>query len=601
MARIMPPTESSRTVTSFLKRWRKSKQAEKHSLIKQAAHFNPEANLQPSVFIMSALRNVSLRACKALAASNSVMPSSARVVSTSPRKDQSAVALTFEDAVAAKTCPFRKSLEPPRDTGSLTADLGSEPAEVKPFSQMPGPQGLPFIGTLLQYFKKDGPKFNKMFEVQKQRSEEFGPIYKEQIGNFRTVIVSSPWEYKKLMRAEGKYPNRKPMDPISHYRLARDMGLGLVTAQGEEWYKQRSAVSKKMLKLTEVAKFAGHMADIADDFVTRLDSVRDEASEVPQLDKELFKWALESIGTFLFEDRLGCVGNNPSSMTKSFIENLEGFFKALQPLLYNLPIYKLVPTKMYKKFEGHADKLFEIGHHLVEKKMSEMQTDSESKSDFLQYLMDNGNMDSKEVTSVAVEMLTGGVETVTNTMTWCLYTLAKNPRAQNKMYQEIREAKENAGGELSPEQIAKLPYVKAVVKETLRKYPITYATSRFNDSDLEIAGYQVPAGSHVQANLFGMYHNADYFYQPEEFLPERWLMSGQQMDPVVKSLYHLVWGHGARMCIGRRIAEQEMHLALTKIVDKFSLSYHHDDVEPVLNTVMTPDRPVRIRFTPRDQ
>ena len=83
---------------------------------------------------------------------------------------------------------------------------------------------------------------------------------------------------------------------------------------------------------------------------------------------------------------------------------------------------------------------------------------------------------------------------MTTTTTWCLYTLAKNPRAQEKMYQEICEARAQSGGELSPEQIAKLPYVKAVVKETLRKYPITYATSRFIENDLEIAGYNIPAG-----------------------------------------------------------------------------------------------------------
>ncbi|RUS78676.1 hypothetical protein EGW08_013564 [Elysia chlorotica] len=548
---------------------------------------------------MSALRKASLRACNALTSSNSLMPYAARVVSTSPRKDQSAVALSFEDAVAAKTCPFRKTLEP--YTGApAREEIATEPVGVQPFSSVPGPQGLPFVGTLFQYFKKDGPKFSKLFEVQKQRSEEFGPIYFEQLGNFRTVVVSSPWEYNKLIRAEGKFPNRKPMDPISHYRLERGMGLGLVTAQGEEWYKQRSVVSKKMLKLSEVASFAGEMGQVADDFVSRLETVRDGDSEVQNLDKELFKWAMESIGTFLFEERLGCLGKQPTSVTQSFIENLEGFFKALQPLLYNLPFYKLFPTKMYKTFEGHSDKLFEIGHGLVEKKMAEMENNKGSKSEFLQYLMNDGNMNSQEVASVAVEMLTGAVETVTSATTWCLYTLAKNPRAQQKMYQEICEAKAQAGGQLSAEQIAKMPYVKAVVKETLRKYPITYSTSRYIDSDLEIAGYQIPAGSHVQANLYGMYHNADLFYQPEEFIPERWLKSGPQMDPVVKSLSQLVWGHGARMCIGRRIAEQEMHLALTKIVEKFSLSYHHDDVEPVLNTVMTPDRPVRICFTPRE-
>ena len=66
-----------------------------------------------------------------------------------------------------------------------------------------------------------------------------------------------------------------------------------MSSQGEEWYKQRSVVSKKMLKLSEVANFAGQMSQVADDFVTRLESIRDGESEVPQLDKELFKWAME--------------------------------------------------------------------------------------------------------------------------------------------------------------------------------------------------------------------------------------------------------------------------------------------------------------------
>lgn len=549
---------------------------------------------------MSALRNVSLRACNALAATTSAVPNSARVVSTSPRKDQGAMTLNFEDAVATKTCPFRKTLEP--YTGApLSEDVSAEPTGVQSYESIPGPRGLPLVGTLFEYFKKDGPKFNKLFEVHKTRAEEFGPIYAEKLPFFRNAVISCPWEYNKVVRAEGKFPNRKPMEPLSEYRLSRKMGLGLVTAQGEEWYQQRTVVSKKMLKLNEVANFAGEMAEVADDFVTRLDSVRDGESEVPQLEMELFKWAMESIGTFVFEERLGCLGKQPTSMTQTFIENLEGFFKTLQPLMYNLPIYKIFRSQLYKKFETHSDKIFEIGQNLVEKKLSEMGKSGESKSDFLQYLIDSGNMDSKKVTSVAVEMLIGGVETVSTATTWCLYNLAKNPRAQQKMYQEICEAKKQAGGELSAAQIAKLPYVKAVVKETLRKYPITYATSRYTDTELEIAGYQIPAGSHVQANLYGMYHNADLFYQPEEFLPERWLKSvQQQMDPTVKSLSQLIWGHGARMCIGRRIAEQEMHLALTKIVEQFNLSYHHDDVEPVLNTVMTPDRPMRIRFTPRD-
>ncbi|VDI18315.1 Hypothetical predicted protein, partial [Mytilus galloprovincialis] len=128
-------------------------------------------------------------------------------------------------------------------------------------------------------------------------------------------------------------------------------------------------------------------------------------------------------------------------------------------------------------------------------------------------------------------------------------------------------------------------------------YPITFATSRHIEDKLEVGGYMLPAGTHVQANLYGMFHDPVLYPDPESFKPERWLQG--EMDRTLKSLSNLVWGHGARMCIGRRFAEQEIHIMLTKIVQNFKLEYDNEDIEPVLNTVMTPDRPLRLKFIPR--
>ena len=65
-------------------------------------------------------------------------------------------------------------------------------------------------------------------QVLKLRAEQFGPIYKEKIGNIVTVIVSDLDEYDKVIAVDGRYPNRFEMLPIVHYRRKRGMGLGTV-------------------------------------------------------------------------------------------------------------------------------------------------------------------------------------------------------------------------------------------------------------------------------------------------------------------------------------------------------------------------------------
>jgi len=64
--------------------------------------------------------------------------------------------------------------------------------------------------------------------VYKQRSEEYGPIYKETFGDISTVVISDLDEYDKVIAVDGRYPNRIELMPIVHYRKKRDMGLGTV-------------------------------------------------------------------------------------------------------------------------------------------------------------------------------------------------------------------------------------------------------------------------------------------------------------------------------------------------------------------------------------
>ena len=65
-------------------------------------------------------------------------------------------------------------------------------------------------------------------QVFKQRSEQYGPIYRETFGDISTVVISDLDEYDKVIAVDGRYPNRMEMMPIVHYRRKRGMGLGTV-------------------------------------------------------------------------------------------------------------------------------------------------------------------------------------------------------------------------------------------------------------------------------------------------------------------------------------------------------------------------------------
>lgn len=74
-----------------------------------------------------------------------------------------------------------------------------------------------------------------------------------------------------------------------------------------------------------------------------------------------------AMGTFLFDSRIGLLGLNPPQQSVDFIQNLQGFFRLMSPLTFNLPFYKLFPTTEWRHFQSYADNVFRIGRSFVDK------------------------------------------------------------------------------------------------------------------------------------------------------------------------------------------------------------------------------------------
>ena len=87
-----------------------------------------------------------------------------------------------------------------------------ENAEVRPFNEIPGPKGLPFVGTLFDYVRDKG--HTRIHQIQQERAEQYGEIYREKILDFDTVTISNPDDIQYLFRNEGKNPQREPPFPL---------------------------------------------------------------------------------------------------------------------------------------------------------------------------------------------------------------------------------------------------------------------------------------------------------------------------------------------------------------------------------------------------
>jgi cytochrome P450 len=118
----------------------------------------------------------------------------------------------------------------------------------------------------------------------------------------------------------------------------------------------------------------------------------------------------------------------------------------------------------------------------------------------------------------------------------------------------------------SVDQLERLPFLDAVINESLRIIPPVPVTWRLAADDLEIGGYEIPRGSEVYASLYHTHHMHDLYPRPESFDPSRWAAKSP-------STYEYVpFGAGSRRCMGDGFAFQEMKVVLAMVLQRYRLA-----------------------------
>jgi cytochrome P450 len=248
--------------------------------------------------------------------------------------------------------------------------------------------------------------------------------------------------------------------------------------------------------------------------------------------------------------------------------------------------FGLGPWATYQRASAETDRL-------LYEQIARTRPQAAGREDILSLMIEARYDDGSAMTDAHIRdelrtLLVAGHETTAITLAWALYAVHRNPAIKRKLLDEL----DALGPDPSPDAVAKLPYLGAVIDETLRIYPVVEVVFRVLRKPWQFAGYDLPAGMAITAAIWLVHQREDLYPNPETFDPDRFLARKP------KPHEYMPFGGGHRRCIGAAFAHYEACVALATILREFELELAEPSEVPVARRSLTlgPKTGVRMRM-----
>jgi len=170
----------------------------------------------------------------------------------------------------------------------------------------------------------------------------------------------------------------------------------------------------------------------------------------------------------------------------------------------------------------------------------------------------------------AQDLIAGGTESSAVTVEWAISELLKKPEVIAKATEELDRVIGRSRW-VTEKDIPQLPYVDAIVKETMRLHPVApLLVPRLAREDATVDGYDIPAGTRVLVSVWSIGRDPALWDAPEEFMPERFL--GSKLDVKGQDYELLPFGSGRRMCPGYSLGLKVIQVSLANLLHGFTWS-----------------------------
>ncbi|XP_072045863.1 cholesterol 24-hydroxylase-like [Amphiura filiformis] len=193
----------------------------------------------------------------------------------------------------------------------------------------------------------------------------------------------------------------------------------------------------------------------------------------------------------------------------------------------------------------------------------------------------DGLPEMEEMIDQFVTFFIAGQETTANLLTWTIKELTQKPQITYRLKTEV-EAVLGGKSDIAFENLHKLEYTMAVLKESLRLYPPATGSVREAPNDCVFSGVKIPKGAIVVVLTYTMSRMEEYFKDPLTYDPDRFLHDED------KGMYaYFPFSLGPRSCIGQQFAMIEARVVLSKLLQNFEFVWVPGQSDGMIEEVTT--------------
>ncbi|KAI8056658.1 cytochrome P450 [Syncephalis plumigaleata] len=262
----------------------------------------------------------------------------------------------------------------------------------------------------------------------------------------------------------------------------------------------------------------------------------------------------------------------------------DGMMKVLLGPLYH-PV--LFPNNVHS-----LDSLLKFARETIKKRRDNGDV---GRNDTLQKMIDavdeetGATMSEEQLVAQSIMLMVAGTDTTAATITWTMHLLFEHPEYLRKLYDEIKSVYPDHSTPISHDDIQSLPYLDAVLHESMRLRPIAAhgMTRLVPEGGIVIDGHYIPAGTNVITSVVSLHHTESVFPNPTVFNPDRWITTPEELAELKQ--HWVAFSVGPRSCIGRSLAWMELRLAVVELVRRFTFTpIDGYNMTPVFHFILRP-------------